>query len=151
MKLFPKKYLSKEDLRAISNAIAEVEKNISDEIRVVARHQRHRKEKALSLHDLALREFYHLGMEKTRDRTGVLILILFAERKFQIVADEGIHARVEEGTWETLAAKMSSHFKDGKYRDGIIHVIQEAGSLLARHFPHRTGDTNELPNDVIEE
>ena len=151
MKLFPKKYFSKEDLNAVSNAIADVEKRTSGEIRVVARHQRYRKEKNLSLHDLALQEFYHLGMEKTRDRIGVLILILFAERQFQIVADEGIHTKVEEGTWETLAARMSSHFKAGEYRDGIIYVVQEVGSLLARHFPRRAGDTNELPNDVIEE
>ena len=151
MRLFPKKYLSKEDLKAISNAIAEVEKQTSGEIRVVARHQRHRKEKALSLHDLALQEFHHLGMEKTRDRIGVLVLILFAERQFQIVADEGIHTKVEIGTWETLVVKMSSHFKDGKYRDGIIHVVQEVGSLLSRHFPRSAGDTNELSNDVIEE
>ena len=151
MNIFPKKYLSKIELQAISAAIAEVEKKTSGEIRVVARHQRHRKENMLSLHDLALREFHHLGMEKTRDRTGVLILILFSERKFQIIADEGIHTKVDEGTWERLAAKMSSHFKEGNYAEGITETIREVGSLLAGYFPRRPDDGNELSNTVVEE
>jgi len=149
--LFAKKYLPKEDLLAISNAIADAERSTSGEIRVVARHERRVKEKRLSLHDLALQEFRDLGMEKTSGRTGVLIMILFAERQFYIIADEGIHTKVEEGTWESLAVKMSAHFKEGHYREGIIHTVQETASLLARHFPRHGNDTNELPNAVIEE
>lgn len=135
----------------VSAAIAEVEQKTSGEIRVVLRHVRHKKEKALSLHELALHEFHHLGMEKTQHRTGILILILFAERKFHIIADEGIHAKVDDGTWDKLAGKMSAHFKNEKYRGGIIETVREVGSLLARHFPRQAGDADELPNDVIEE
>jgi len=151
MNIFSRKYLSKEELQTISDAIGEVEKTTSGEIRVVARHQRHRNEKAMSLHDLALHEFYQLGMDKTRDRTGVLILLLFSERKFHIVADEGIHTKVDEGTWENLAARMSVHFKEGKYCDGIVHAVREAGLLLAKFFPRQSGDVNELSNNVVEE
>ena len=145
-----KKYLTKQDLHFLSQEIQKAENNTSGEIRVVFRHDRHWKERKLSLHELSLREFYHLGMDKTRERTGILILILFSERKFQIIADEGIHTRVEEGTWEGIAAKMSMQFKEGHYREGIAESVRVVGNILAKHFPSRGDDKNELSNDIIE-
>jgi uncharacterized membrane protein len=101
MNLFIKKILSKKELTDLSAVITKAEKNTSGEIRVVVRHRRYLKERKLSLHDLALGEFCRLGMEKTRDKTGVLIFLLISERKFHIVADEGINTKVTEGTWDT--------------------------------------------------
>jgi uncharacterized membrane protein len=150
MNFFGNKYLTKNELQALSGVITEMEKNTSGEIRVVVRHHRHWKERKLSLHDLTLGEFYRLGMEKTRDRTGVLILILFAERKFHIVADEGIHTLVQDGTWDTIADGMSGHFKKGNFFDGIAEAIKAVGSELAKYFPRKSDDTNELPNEIIE-
>ncbi len=145
-----KKYLSKQDLKVLSEEIQKAERNTSGEIRVVFRHFRHWNERKLSLHDLSLGEFYRLGMDKTRNRTGVLILVLFSERKFQIIADEGIHAKVEEGTWDTLAGTMSGYFKDRHYREGITETVKSVGDILSTHFPRRDDDRNELSNDVIE-
>jgi len=145
-----KRYLKKEDLKFLSEKIAEAEQKTNGEIRVVLRHRRHWNERSLPLHELALREFYHLGMHKTPQRTGVLILLLLAERKFQIIADEGIHSRVPEGTWDSIAAAMSDQFKKGNYRDGLAKAIEAVGAVLAQHFP-RTEDRNHLSNDVVEE
>jgi uncharacterized membrane protein len=144
-----KKYLSNDDLTSLATTIAEAEKNTSGEIRVVVRHRRRRNERKLSLHDLVLKEFYRLGMEKTRDRTGVLIMLLMSEHQFEIVADEGINAQVAEGTWDTLAARMSAHFREGKFRDGVAHAVRTVGEELAKHFPRKPDDTNELPDDII--
>src|SRR5438034_337138 len=126
-------YLSKEDLAKLSALIAEVEKNTSGEIRVVVRHKRHWNERKLSVHELALKEFHRLGMEKTTHRTGVLILIIFAEHKFQIIADEGIHKKVQDGTWDAIAEEMSAHFRGGKFVGGIAHAVTAVGSELERH------------------
>jgi len=151
MNFFESKYLTKDELHALSGVITKAEKNTSGEIRVVVRHHRHWKERKLSIHDLALGEFYRLGMEKTRDRTGVLILILFAERKFHIVADEGIHTNVQEGTWDTIAGGMSEHFKKGNFFSGIAEAIRAVGSELAKHYPRKSDDTNELSNEIVED
>jgi uncharacterized membrane protein len=151
MNFFENKYLTKDELRGLSGVITEMEKNTSGEIRVVVRHHRHWKERKLSLHDLALGEFYRLGMEKTRDRTGILILILFAERKFHIVADEGIHIHVQDGTWDKIADGMTGHFKNGNFFVGISEAIRAVGSELAQYFPRKSDDTNELPNEIIEQ
>jgi len=145
-----RRYLKRDDLRFLSEKIAEAEQKTNGEIRVVLRHRRRRKERSLSLHELALQEFYHLGMHKTPQRTGVLIMLLLTERKFHIIADEGIHSRVPEGTWDSIAAVMSDHFKKGNYRDGLAKAIEAVGSVLVQHFP-RTEDRNHLSDGVVEE
>jgi uncharacterized membrane protein len=150
MSLFQRKIFSAAELKALADVIAEAEKTTSGEIRVVVRHWRHWNERRLPLHELALREFATLGMHETEDRTGVLILLLVSEHAFHIIADEGIHAKVADGTWDNIAAAMSADFKGGKFFDGISRAIRAVGAELAAHFPATDGDRNELPNDVVE-
>lgn len=150
MRFLLKKYLSAEELKKISETIARVETTTSGEVRVSIRHKREWGEGKLSLHDLTLREFHRLGMQKTKDRTGVLLLLLLSERKFEIIADEGIHKKVEEGTWDRIAASMASHFKQGNFTQGICDAVDAVGNELGKHFPREAGDRDELPNDVIE-
>jgi putative membrane protein len=150
MNLWYKKYLSKEDLQAIASAIGEAEKATSGEIRVVVRHRRHWGEGRMSLHEIALKEFHKLGMDRTRDGTGVLILVLFSKRQFHIIADRGINTKVADGTWDAIAGQMTTYFKKGDYGTGICKAVVEAGKILAANFPRKDDDTNELPNDVIE-
>lgn len=145
-----KKYLSEEGIKAVTARIAAAEKQTSGEIRVAIRHRRQLGEGKLTLHDLALKEFTRLGMEKTKERTGVLIFLLLSERKFQIIADEGIHAKVAEGTWDRIAASMGEHFRAGNFAAGICDAVDAVGIELKEHFPGRPGDTDELSNDIIE-
>jgi uncharacterized membrane protein len=150
MNLFGSKYFSKEDLQSITRAIAAAERSTGGEIRVVVRHRRHWKERKLSLHELTLGEFHRLGMQNTRERIGVLILLLLSERQFQIIADEGIHRKVGDGTWNEIAAGMTAHFKSGNYLAGILEAVGKVGDVLHEHFPGRHSDGNELPDDVVE-
>jgi uncharacterized membrane protein len=151
MNIWYKKYLSKEDLQAIAAAIGEAEKTTSGEIRVVVRHRRHWGEGKLTVHEIALKEFYRLGMDKTRDATGVLIMVLFSKHQFHIVADRGINAKVADGTWDGIAHQMTNHFKKGSYREGICETVAKVGEILSGNFPRKEDDTNELSNEVIEE
>src|SRR5512142_2508936 len=122
-----RQHLSREEIGRISAAIAAVESKTPGEIRVSRFRRRRWGERKLTLRDLALGEFQRLGMHKTRERTGVLILLLLAERKFQIIADEGIHARVPDGLWDRLAAQTSEHFKGGRFADGLAELIAAVG------------------------
>ena len=145
-----RKYLSNDDLNILAERIAEAEKSTSGEIRVVVRHRRRWSERKLSLHELALQEFRKLGMERTQDRTGVLIMLLYTERSFQIIADEGIHKKVEAGTWDQVAGRMSALFKEGKFVGGIGEAIREVGATMSQHFPRAQSDRDELSNQVVE-
>ena len=146
-----KSILTKQERLDVVASIARAEERTAGEIRVVIRHSRHRKERGLEIHELALGEFHRLGMEKTHRRTGILVLILVSEKKFHIVADEGIHRFVAEGTWDGIAEKMSAHFREGRFAAGIVEAVEAAGEELARHVPREAGDgKNELPDDIVE-
>lgn len=141
--------LTEEELHTIAKTISEVEAKTSGEIRVSIRRRRGWHERKLSIADLALREFHNLGMNKTEEKTGVLLFICVADRAFHILGDEGIHKKVPDKFWESLSDTMSSHFKDGKFCHGICSMIKEIGAVLAKEFPAHGKNPNELPNDVV--
>lgn len=143
-----KKMFSKEDLAAIAASIKEAEKTTAGEIRVSIRQKRGWRERKLSLEQLARKEFHLLRMTNTKERIGILIFLLMQQRQFFILADEGIHAKVEGGTWDKIAKEMSDHFSRKNFLQGIIHGVQSVGKELARHFPRASGDVNELSDEV---
>jgi putative membrane protein len=85
----------------------------------------------------------------TRDRTGVLIFVSSLERKVRVLADSGIHAKVADGTWDGVVAKVVSGMKTERPADGIVEAVQLCGQLLRQHgFDARPDDTNELPDSL---
>jgi uncharacterized membrane protein len=144
-----KKYLSKSDLDDIQEAISDVERKTSGEIRFCIKLQRGFRKKKYSTRDIALREFYKLGMDNTQDKTGVLIFILFKERKFEIVADEGINEKIPEDTWSDLSKKLITTFSSEQYKKGLIDCIIEIGDILIKEFSVKEDDVNELSDEII--
>lgn len=149
MKKSVKYFFPPEDLKAIADAIGEAEKTTLGEIRVDVRQRRNWLERKFSVEAMARREFKKLGMMQTKQRTGILIFLLLQDRAFYILADEGIHRKVEDGTWDAIAGEMSKHFSQKNFRFGIIHGVKRVGEILTRHFPEDPKDKkNELPNEV---
>jgi uncharacterized membrane protein len=148
MKSTIKKLLTQEELNLIAKAIGEMEKTTAGEIRVSLRQKRGWRERKLTIEEMARREFQILGMTNTKERTGILIFLLAQDRKFFILADEGIHTKVEENTWTKIAGEMSAHFSQKHFLDGMIHGVQSVGAVLSKHFPRKSDDTNELSNEV---
>jgi uncharacterized membrane protein len=148
MKNLVKQMFTKEDLSAIASAVGEAEKTTAGEIRVSIRQKRKWREKKLTIEEIARQEFHLLGMTKKKDRTGILIFLLLEDKKFFILADDGIHTNVEDGTWNKIANEMSDHFSQKNFRLGIIHGVHSVGMELSKFFPRKSDDTNELPNDV---
>jgi len=127
----------------IVTAVGAAEAKTSGEIRVFIS----RKETTDPL-VTAQAEFNRLGMVKTAERNGVLIFVAPRSQKFAIIGDEGIHRHCGEKFWSEVAAQMTTHFKKSEFTQGIVHAIDKAGLLLAKHFPHRADDKNELPDTV---
>ena len=149
MSIFSKpSLLTHEELTKIAAAIGDAERTTSGEIRVSIRKRRGWKERNLSLHKFALKNFYELGMDKTAEKSGVLLFFSVRERAFQIIADEGIHKRVSDKYWDGLAETLTGHFKEKRFCDGICELVKEVGAKLSQEFPRRGEDKNELPNDV---
>lgn len=132
------------DTGAIESAIAGAEKNCSGEIRVHIEPTIGSKE----IRSVGERIFDRLGMAKTRDRNGVLIFLAAEEQEFVILGDIGIHEKVGDEFWTNVAETMTDHFRSGRYTEGIVAAIEDAGRRLAEHFPYRQDDVDELSNEV---
>jgi len=132
------------DVDKVKAAIAAAERETSGEIRVsVTRFFWG------SVRRAAERAFDRLGMTHTKDRNGVLFFVVPARRKFVVLGDAGIHAKVGQEFWECVARLMSEHFRKGEFTDGLVAGIGEAGRELAAAFPYDpTVDVNELADDV---
>jgi uncharacterized membrane protein len=98
----------------------------------------------------ALEQFTRLRVWDTDDNSGVLIYLLLADRRVEIVADRGIHARVGDIAWETICGAMQQEFAAGRFEAGILSGLASVSDLLAQHFPTRPGDNpDELPNAPV--
>jgi uncharacterized membrane protein len=96
----------------------------------------------------AERAFERLGMTATARRNGVLFFLVPSRRKFVVLGDEGIHERVGQQFWDGVTAAVSARFREGDFTGGLIQGIDEAGRVLALHFPREDANPNELSDEV---
>lgn len=97
----------------------------------------------------AERAFRRLGMANTRLRNGILFFIVPARKRFVVLGDEGIHARVGQDFWDGIATSMTEHFRKSEFEEGLLAGVQTAAAGLAVHFPYEPAtDVNELPDDI---
>jgi uncharacterized membrane protein len=135
--------LSAEDESRVVAAIHAAERESSGEIRV---HVEARS--GGDPLDAARRWFVRLKMHETSHRNGILFYVAVQEKAFAVVGDEGIHAKVGPEFWNGLRDVLREAFAKGEFASGLAGAIATAGSGLKRHFPHRGGDRNELPDGI---
>jgi len=132
------------DQERIRKAIDEAERRTSGEIRVSIA--------PFFLGDVeqaAESTFRRLGMERTRDRNAVLFFFVPSRRRFAVIGDEGIHARVGPDFWPKVVEAVAERFRKAEYTEGLVEGIETVGRELAAHFPfHAETDVNELPNEI---
>jgi uncharacterized membrane protein len=139
-----RRFLRRLDAPAVERAIARAEARTSGEIRVsIARFF------LGSSRRLAERAFQRLGVHATRDRNGVLLLIVPSRREVVVLGDEAIHAQVGDVFWTEIAARVSTHFHEGRFTEGVVDAVDAIGEALAGHFPAGAGgNSNELPDTI---
>lgn len=131
------------DEARIVEAIAAAEQKSSGEIRIFISRQR-----ATDALAAARLEFTRLGMERTRQRNGVLLYFAPATQQFAIVGDVGAHEKCGDAFWQAIAADMTRLLRGGQFTEACVEAITRAGDLLAKHFPPDPDDQNELPNRI---
>jgi uncharacterized membrane protein len=102
-------------------------------------------------HERALAMFGKLRVWDTANNNGVLIYLLLAERRIEIVADRGLNERVPPETWPRLVESMRTAFKAGEFEGGLSLAVREVSALLQQHFALPGGQTNpnELPDQPL--
>jgi uncharacterized membrane protein len=140
----------REAMRAIENAIAEQERRHAGQLRFAV-------EASLPLSELtrgadartrAVEWFGRLHIWDTEHNSGVLIYLLLADRRVEIVADRGIHGKVGSAAWEAICGEMQRQFARGQFERGVVIGVRAIGDLLAGHFPS-AGERNELPDKPV--
>jgi hypothetical protein len=136
-------------LDAIGRAVGEQEKRHRGELRLVVEGGLPLMTlvSARSAHERALEHFTRLRVWDTEDNAGVLIYVLLADRRVEIVADRGIQARVGNTAWETICGAMQREFAAGRYEAGMLTGLSAVSDLLTQHFPAAPdANPNELPD-----
>jgi uncharacterized membrane protein len=136
-------FLSASEETAIIEAIRVAEKNTSGEIRVHL--EAHSK---IDAFDRAAEVFDFLHMSNTKLSNGVLIYVAVEDRTLVILGDSGINDVVPPQFWESTKDAIIDNFKIGKVGLGLIEGIHKAGEQLKKHFPYKTGDSNELSDEI---
>lgn len=96
----------------------------------------------------ALDIFSQLRIWDTEQNNGVLIYLLLADRKVEIVADRGIDAKVRKAAWEDICHSMEAEFRGRHFEAGVVGGIAAVSRLLAQHYPSPS-PRNELPDEPL--
>ncbi len=94
----------------------------------------------------AVEVFALLRMWDTAENNGVLLYVLLAERRIEIVADRGFEEHVSAADWRSICAEMEAAFGSGHYEAGALAALDRISAIACQYFPARGGDSNELPN-----
>ncbi|HTQ76170.1 MAG TPA: TPM domain-containing protein [Burkholderiales bacterium] len=143
--------LPPESLRAIQKVIGEEEKRHAGQLRFAV-------EAALPLAEVARgvgsREraigwFGRLRVWDTAHNAGVLIYLLLADRRVELVADRGIHSKVGTAAWDAICGEMQQEFARGQFERGTVIGLRAVSDLLTEHFPSTGEGRNELPDKPV--
>ena len=99
--------------------------------------------------EAAIQSFYHRKINHTLDHTGILIYISLFERKVRVVADQGISAKVAKEVLQDIVNIIVHGIGGKEHGNAIAEAVDRCGEILARHFPVKPTNQNELGNEVI--
>ncbi len=95
-------------------------------------------------------QFMAHGVHLTAERTGILIYVALADRRVEIVADDGINSKVAQPELDQLAQEVVVAARSGILAEGLVTAVNSAGRLLSQHCPPTATNPNELPDRVVE-
>lgn len=151
--LFPpsaKRLFPGESLKRITQAIAESELRHSGEICFAVEPALHPRAvlAGQQARDRAHEVFAQLRVWDTHANNGVLLYLLLADHRIEIVADRGFQDRVSDEQWQGVCRLVEGHLRAGEAEAGVLAGVAAMSELLVQHFPrdHGTHDINELPD-----
>ena len=104
--------------------------------------------RGIDAHARAQQVFAQLRVWDTHANNGVLVYLLLADRRIEIVADRGLAGLVSAEQWRGVCQLMEERLKAGDPEDAALAGVAAVSDLLAEHFPQTPGapDENELPD-----
>jgi uncharacterized membrane protein len=99
----------------------------------------------------AMAWFGRLQVWDTEHNNGVLIYLLLAERRIEIVADRGLMRHTSEAHWQAVLQALRQPLQQGDFEGGLTQALAAASALLVAHCPVADGahSPNELPDLIV--
>lgn len=137
------KYFDERQMADINTAIKEAELNTSSEIKV---HIEDMVEGDVI--ERANYIFRNLGINKTKERNGVLFYLAMRSKKFAIIADDGIKTKISANFWDGIKQTMMNNINNDNFTESLSAGIILAGEQLKKEFPHVIGSENQLDDGI---
>jgi uncharacterized membrane protein len=99
--------------------------------------------------DRALELFSSLRVWDTAENSGILVYVLLADRRVEVVADRGYAVRVTEEQWKNVCHTIEAAYREGRFQEGSLQGIAECARHAAGLFPLEGPDANELADEVV--
>ena len=135
-------------LAAIGKAVAEGEKSHRGQVRFVIEAELTTGQlwAGTTARQRAIDVFSLMRAWDTEENNGVLVYLLLADRKVEIVADRGIHRHVGDERWRAICREIEHHYRKGDFASGSVIGIQKISAELAYYFPATGEHANEQPD-----
>ncbi|MBT2745903.1 MULTISPECIES: TPM domain-containing protein [unclassified Lysobacter] len=100
--------------------------------------------------EAALAAFAHLGVWDTSANNGVLLYLLLADHRIEIVADRGYDTRVGDERWLAVCESIQQALAAGEAEAAVLGGVAALSEIIAEQFPRADGgeggEGNELPD-----
>ncbi len=98
---------------------------------------------------VALSQFLAHGLQMTEGRTGVLIFAAMSDHQVEVIADRGIHSRVDPDVWAGAVEVLVRGLRSNRPVEGFEQAIGLCGQVLAEQFPPGAQNHNEIADRLV--
>jgi uncharacterized membrane protein len=146
-----RRQFSSATLDAIGRAVAEGEKRHRGQVRFVVEAELTTAQlwAGVSARQRAIDVFSMLRVWDSEENCGVLIYLLLADHKVEIVADRGIDRHVGEERWREICREIEHAYRKGDFLVGSVTGVEKISAELAQYFPAVGESRNEQPDAPI--
>ncbi len=139
-----------DSLQRIAKAIADSELGHTGEICFAVDPSLHPRQvmSGVEAREQAAEVFARLRVWDTHANNGVLLYLLLADHRIEIVADRGFEGLVSAEQWRGVCQLIEERMRAGEAESGVMAGIDALSALMVEHFPRGEGhhDRNELPD-----
>ena len=145
-----KKALPDSAMDRLERAIGLAERGSSGQVRmIVEAHWPLMQVKRTEPRQRAIEWFSQLRVWDTEHNNGVLLYLLFAERRVEIVADRGFNKLVTQSQWDAICRALEKHFGNGAFEAGLSEGINAIGELQREYFAADMGANEQSDSPVL--
>jgi putative membrane protein len=98
--------------------------------------------------EAAFKAFHQYGVHRTKEGTGILIVIFLEERTVKVLADSGINQLVPPKTWDLVVSDMIAEIRNTHVASAMVLGIKRCGEILSQKIPSLGANRNELNDNL---